>query len=74
MQNMVSGTLNAVQILSAVLVFLFGLALLAIAVMFVVDRTQTKSAVRRNFPVIGRFRYAFEHLGEYCHGSRGDAL
>ena len=65
MQNMVSGTLNAVQILSAVLVFLFGLALLAIAVMFVVDRTQTKSAVRRNFPVIGRFRYAFEHLGEY---------
>ena len=65
MQNMVSGTLNAVQILSAVLVFLFGLAILAIAVMFVVDRTQTESAVRRNFPVIGRFRYAFEHLGEY---------
>jgi glutamate synthase domain-containing protein 2 len=65
MQEMVSGTLNAVQILSAFLVFLFGLGLLAVAVMFVVDRTQTESAVRRNFPVIGRFRYAFEHLGEY---------
>lgn len=32
---------------------------------FVIDVTQTKHTVRRNFPVIGRFRYAFEHMGEF---------
>ena len=37
----------------------------AVVVMYVVDRTQTRHAVRRNFPVIGRFRYFFEHLGEF---------
>jgi len=34
-------------------------------VVFVIDVTQTKHTVRRNFPVIGRFRYAFEHMGEF---------
>ncbi len=59
------GALNIVQTLSAILVFVIGLGILAIAVMYVVDRMQTKQAIRRNFPVIGRFRYAFENLGEY---------
>jgi len=65
MGEMLSGTLNFVQILSAILVFILGLGLLAVAVLYVIDKTQTASTVRRNFPVIGRFRYAFEHLGEY---------
>ncbi len=39
--------------------------MLVVAVLYVVDRTQTRHAVRRNFPVIGRFRYLFEHLGEF---------
>jgi len=34
-------------------------------VMYIVDISQTHSAIRRNFPVIGRFRYFFENLGEY---------
>ena len=65
MGEMVSTSLEIVQLLSAILVFLLGLGLLAVAVMYVIDKTQTESAVRRNFPVIGRFRYLFEHLGEY---------
>ena len=36
-----------------------------VAVMYVIDVTQTSHAIRRNFPVIGRFRYLFEHLGEF---------
>ena len=36
-----------------------------IAFMYVADITQTKQTVRRNYPVIGRFRYFFEHLGEF---------
>ncbi len=59
------GALNVVQMLSAILVFIIGIGILAVAVMYVVDRTQTSHAIRRNFPVIGRFRYVFESLGEY---------
>ena len=41
------------------------LGVLAVIYMYVVDITQTKQAIRRNYPVIGRFRYVFEHLGEF---------
>lgn len=41
-------------------------ALLAVGVVFfVVDRLQTADAVRRNYPVIGRFRGLFTNLGEF---------
>lgn len=30
-----------------------------------IDRTQTEQTIRRNYPVVGRFRYFFEHLGEF---------
>lgn len=59
------GALDVVQTLSAILIFLIGLGLLAVVVLYVIDRLQTRSAIRRNFPVIGRFRYFFENLGEY---------
>jgi glutamate synthase domain-containing protein 2 len=65
MDGMMNGALDIVTILTDVLLLVLGLGILAVIVMYVVDRTQTHSAVRRNFPVIGRFRYAFEHLGEY---------
>jgi glutamate synthase domain-containing protein 2 len=59
------GALDVVQTLSAILVFIIGIGILAVAIMYVVDRMQTSHAIRRNFPVIGRFRYLFENLGEY---------
>jgi len=46
-------------------IFLIGALALIVAVLYVIDVTQTKHAVRRNFPVIGRFRYLFEKLGEF---------
>ncbi len=49
---------------SAFLLFIGSLLLLAM-VMYISDVTQTRHAVRRNYPVIGRFRYLFEHLGEF---------
>jgi len=33
--------------------------------MFIADRSQTEDAVRRNYPVIGRFRHIFTELGEF---------
>ncbi|HBE92214.1 MAG TPA: FMN-binding glutamate synthase family protein, partial [Gammaproteobacteria bacterium] len=53
------------QLMSALFVFLLGLGVIAIIVMFIADITQTKSAIRRNYPVVGRFRYFFEHIGEF---------
>ena len=35
------------------------------AVLFIIDRRQPHDAVRRNYPVIGRFRGLFIHLGEF---------
>ncbi len=56
---------NLVQTLSSIFVFVVGAILLVIAVIFVIDITQTTHTVRRNFPVIGRFRYLFERIGEF---------
>ncbi|MCC7257472.1 MAG: FMN-binding glutamate synthase family protein [Gammaproteobacteria bacterium] len=46
-------------------VSLIGIGALAAAVIYVIDKTQTKHAIRRNYPVIGRFRYVFEQIGEF---------
>ena len=57
--------MSALEILAAVFVFAVGIAVLLIIVFFIVDRTQTKDAVRRNYPVLGRFRHLFSELGEF---------
>jgi len=46
-------------------IFLIGLGALAVIVMFFIDVTQTSDAVRRNYPVVGRFRHLFSTLGEF---------
>ena len=57
--------LTLINVLAQLFVFLVGVGILVIAVVYVLDRVQKKHAIRRNFPVIGRFRYWFEHLGEF---------
>ncbi|MEZ5559396.1 MAG: FMN-binding glutamate synthase family protein [Pseudomonadales bacterium] len=57
--------MEILQVVGEVFVFLVMVALVALVVTYVVDATQTRHAVRRNFPVIGRFRYLFERLGEF---------
>jgi glutamate synthase domain-containing protein 2 len=53
------------NLMERLVVWIFLATLIGIAVVYVIDRVQTKHAVRRSFPVIGRFRYLFEHLGEF---------
>ncbi|TXS96050.1 FMN-binding glutamate synthase family protein [Parahaliea maris] len=62
LQQFTLGFLELLAVATAVSVVV-GLGVLAW--MYVVDVTQTRHAVRRNYPVIGRFRYFFEHLGEF---------
>ena len=56
---------HALDWLTTLFVFAIGVGVLAIVWMYVADRFQTRSTIRRNFPVIGRFRFLFEHLGEF---------
>ena len=55
----------ALNFLAVLFVGLIGFAVLAALVVFVVDRTQTSDAIRRNYPVLGRFRHIFSTLGEF---------
>ena len=54
-----------VEAMVSVFILMVGLGVLTLIIMYVVDKTQTKHAIRHNYPVIGRFRYLFEDLGEY---------
>jgi len=56
---------NIVDYLASVFVLLIGIVVLVLIVFFIIDVTQTKHAIRRNFPVIGRLRGLFEKLGEF---------
>ncbi|MES9814838.1 MAG: glutamate synthase-related protein [Candidatus Thiodiazotropha sp.] len=53
------------EILSVMFVFLLGMGVLTLIILYIIDITQTQQTIRRNYPVIGRFRYFFEHLGEF---------
>jgi len=57
--------LQTLNVMATLLVFVIGCFILAIGVLYVIDRIQTKNTVRRNYPVIGRLRHLFEHLGEF---------
>jgi glutamate synthase domain-containing protein 2 len=54
-----------VEVLGLIFVALVGLAVLVAVLLFVLDRLQTGDAVRRNYPLIGRFRHLFSELGEF---------
>ncbi len=56
---------DAIQILVFLFVFIAGLIVASIIVFYFIDRFQTQSTLRRNYPVIARFRYLFEHMGEF---------
>ena len=57
--------LTVFTVMAQILVWLLGIGILVVGVLYVIDRRQTEHTVRRNYPVIGRFRYLFEHLGEF---------
>jgi glutamate synthase domain-containing protein 2 len=61
----IESTFSAIQLLGNLLLLAIGLGILAVIIMYIADVTQTKHAVRRNFPVVGRFRYLFEQMGEF---------
>jgi glutamate synthase domain-containing protein 2 len=65
MGHLSSFVFSAIEVLVYLFIFLAGLAFAAVVFLYLIDRFQTKSTLRRNYPVLARFRYLFEHMGEF---------
>jgi len=57
--------LKVVEIGALLFVFMLGVGLLVLIYLYLSDVNQTAQAIRRNYPIVGRFRYFFEHMGEF---------
>jgi glutamate synthase domain-containing protein 2 len=53
------------EYMAALFIFVVGLGLLALVILFVIDSSQNKNAIQKNYPVIGRFRSIFQELGKF---------
>lgn len=65
---MFSGESFGLQVLgwlAIVFIFVVGLFMLFLISVYIADVTQTRQAIRRNYPVIGHLRYYFEHIGTF---------
>jgi glutamate synthase domain-containing protein 2 len=51
--------------LANLFIFVVGLFILFLIGVYISDVTQTRQAIRRNYPVIGHLRYVFERLGAF---------
>lgn len=64
-EQMVTLIRSILEWMAFMFILFFGFILLYLVVVYFVDRLQTQQAVRRNYPIVGRFRYFFEHLGAF---------
>ena len=55
----------SLETIAAIFIVLIIALIIWVIITYIVDVTQTEHTIRRNYPVIGRFRYFFEHLGEF---------
>lgn len=58
-------TINIISTLAVLFIVVVGLIALTVIILFVIDKTQRTDAIRRNYPVLGRFRHLFTELGEF---------
>ncbi|WP_409433315.1 FMN-binding glutamate synthase family protein [Litorimonas sp. RW-G-Af-16] len=65
MEEATSFAMRGLNLLGSLFLFVIGALVLIAVVFFVIDVLQVKDAVRRNYPVLGRFRELFSKLGEF---------
>ncbi|WP_407656788.1 FMN-binding glutamate synthase family protein [Litorimonas taeanensis] len=65
MEHATSFAMRGLNLLGSLFLFVIGMLVITGLIFFIIDITQTKSAIRRNYPVIGRFRTVFSKLGEF---------
>lgn len=57
--------IESLRLFSQGFIFVIGCFIAYLIVLFFIDISQTKDAIRHNYPVLGRFRYIFINLGEF---------
>ena len=57
--------INFIAFVGIVFLVLFAIVVVVALVLYQIDKHQTTQTIRRNYPLIGRFRYIFEHIGEF---------
>ncbi len=65
MNDMTDLAVGIVDLGTSLFIFSLGCFVVWVLYMYISDRFQTSHTIRRNYPVIGRFRYLFEHIGEF---------
>jgi len=65
MEEVTTLTGRGLNLLGSLFLFVIGLIVISLIIMFIIDITQTSNAVRRNYPVLGRFRKIFTRMGEF---------
>lgn len=65
MEQFSSVTLMVIRVLANLIIIAIGVAIAWIIVLYFIDKFQAKSTLRRNYPVLARFRYLFENWGEF---------
>lgn len=65
MEELPAFLIQFLEITALIFIFALGILVLYIIALYIIDKSQTAHAIRHNFPVIGRFRYFFEELGEF---------
>jgi NADH:ubiquinone oxidoreductase subunit 6 (subunit J) len=55
--------IDFIALIGVIVLLLVVTALVAAVVMYQIDKRQTVHTIRRNYPLLGRFRYLFEELG-----------
>lgn len=61
-----SGTvMGLLEVMAYLFIFIVGTLAAVVVGLFIVDKTQTTSTLRRNYPVIAHGRYLFEKIGEF---------
>ena len=58
-------SMKVLEISALLFVFLLGVGVLLLIYLYLADVTQSKQTIRKNYPIVGRFRYFFEHMGEF---------
>ncbi len=64
-ENMHIFLTGALEVFSAIFLFILGALMVTIIVVYILDVTQSRQAIRRNYPVVAHFRYFFETMGEF---------
>ena len=57
--------ISVFEFMALLFIMTVGSIIFFLIIVYIIDRFQTTHAIRRNYPVIGRFRYLFEHLGTF---------